>query len=146
MSKKELPSVTSRPLTYIHKIPILKTQPFWEKLKEGEIYATKCKKCGKLYYPPQVDCPECLASDVEWIKLSEEAKLETYTQVLTRPQSFENYEPYIIAIASTSEGVKIMGWLEGVKLEEIKVGMKLKATGGLLEDGYHIIKFTKAYF
>jgi uncharacterized OB-fold protein len=105
MSKaKELPSVISRPLTYIHKIPILKTQLFWEKLKEGEIYATRCKKCKKLYYPPQADCPECLASEIEWIKLSGEATLEAYTQVQARPQRFENYEPYIIAIAATRGG------------------------------------------
>lgn len=140
----ELPSITSRPLTFVHKIPILKTKLFWEKLKEGEIYATRCKKCGKLYYPPQVDCPECLSSDVEWVKLCGEATLEAYTFVHVKPQGFEKYPPYIIAIAATPEGVKIMGWLEGLKLEEIKVGMKLKATSMVLDDGYAVIKLTKA--
>ena len=140
---EEFPSITSRPLTYIHKIPILKTQIFWEKLKEGEIYATKCKKCGKLYYPPQVDCPKCLSSNIEWVKLSGELTLEAYTYVQVKPQGFEKYEPYIIAIATTPEGIRIIGWMEKIKLEEIKIGMKLKAIAKILEDGFPIIKFMK---
>jgi uncharacterized OB-fold protein len=140
---KEIPFVTSRRLTYAHKIPILKTQLFWEKLKEGEIYATKCKKCGRVYYPPQADCPECLTSEIEWFKLSDEATLETYTQVQARPQGFEQHEPYIIAIATTADGVKIAGRLENVKLEDVKVGMKLKTGTRILEDGYVTITFKK---
>jgi len=144
MSKaKELPSIISRSLVYVHEIPIAKTQLFWEKLKEGEIYATKCRKCGKLYYPPQADCPQCLASDIEWIKLSEEATLEAYTHVQARPQGFNQYEPYIIAVARTSEGVRIMGWLEDMKLEDIKVGMKLKASTRIQSNGYPVIRFTR---
>lgn len=138
---KEPASITSRPITYTHKIPIAKTQTFWEKLKEGKICATKCKKCGKIYYPPQVDCPQCLTSEIEWIELGEEAVLETYTHVHARPQGFTQYEPYIIAVAKTSEGVKVMGWLEGVKPAEVKVGMKLKMATKTLQDGYITIVF-----
>ena len=42
----------------------------------------------------------------------------------------QQYEPYTIAIVKTEEGVKLMGWLEGVELEEIKVGMKLEMGAG----------------
>ena len=140
---KEIPWTPSRPLTYTHKIPILKTQMFWEKLKDGEIYATRCRKCGRLYYPPQADCPECLTSDVEWFKLSDEATLETYTRVQARPQGFEQREPYVIAIATTTDGVKIAGTLENVNVENVKVGMKLKTGTRILEDGYVTITFRK---
>ncbi|MGB9672184.1 MAG: Zn-ribbon domain-containing OB-fold protein [Candidatus Norongarragalinales archaeon] len=138
---KEPASITSRPITYTHKIPVAKTKIFWEKLREGKICTTKCKKCGSLYFPPQVDCPQCLTSEVEWLELGEEAVLETYTHVQTRPQGFTQYEPYIIAVAKTSEGVKVMGWLEDVKPTEIKVGMKLKMATKTLPDGYITIVF-----
>lgn len=139
--KKELPSIDSRPLTYAHKIPILKTQKFWEGLKKGEIYAVKCVRCEKLYFPPQTDCPICLASEVEWIKLNKTVVLETFTQVHVKPQGFTQYEPYTIAIAKTKEGVKVMGWLENIKLEEIKIGMKLEMNVKTLQDGYITITF-----
>ena len=138
---KENPSITSRPITYTHKVPILKTRQFWQKLEKGEIYATKCRKCGKLYYPPQGDCAHCLSSNVEWVKLSKQATLETYTHALQRPAGFNQYEPYIIAIARTRDGVHVMGWLEDAKLEDIKIDMKLEISIRKLTDGFPVITF-----
>jgi len=138
---EELPSITSRPITFIHKVPVFKTRLFWEKLKEGKVYATKCRKCGKVYYPPQGDCAPCLSSDIEWVELSKDAVLETYTHALQRPAGFDQYEPYIIAIARTKDGVRVMGWLEGIKPEEVKVGMKLEMSTRKLPDGFLVITF-----
>ena len=138
---EETPSITTRSITFTHKVPIIKTRRFWEKLREGEVYATKCRKCGRFYYPPQGDCAHCLSSDVEWVKLSREAILETYTHALQRPAGFDQYEPYTIAIAKTKDGVRVMGWLEDVKLEEVKVGMKLEMSTRKLPDGFLVITF-----
>lgn len=135
---KEPPSIVSRSITYSHKIPVSKTQVFWEKLKKGKIFATKCKMCGELYYPPQADCPRCLTSEVEWAELSNTVTLETYTYVQVKPQGFTQYEPYTIAIGRTMEGVKVMGWLEHEKPE---VGIELKVTTKMLPDGYPVVVF-----
>lgn len=135
------PSITSRPITFTHTVPILKTRRFWEKLEEGDVYATKCRKCGRLYYPPQSDCAHCLSSDVEWTKLNKEVILETYTHMLQRPAGFNQYEAYTIAISRTKDGVRVMGWLEDVKLEDVKVGMKLEMSTRKLTDGFLIITF-----
>ena len=142
MSKTfEYPSMKSRTLTLTHDIPISKTKIYWEGLKEGKVQATKCKKCGQLYYPPQVDCPHCLTSDVEWIQLFD-GTLETFTQASLKPQGFNHYEHnYIIAIASTAEGVKVMGWLEDIDLNDTKVGMPVKITAKTMPDGFPAILF-----
>ena len=29
------------------------------RLEEGKIYATRCTNCGRLYFPPNADCPNC---------------------------------------------------------------------------------------
>jgi len=138
---EENPSIPSRSITLTHKVPILKTRRFWEKLEKGEVYATKCKKCGKLYYPPQGDCAHCLSSDVEWVKLNKEVILETYTHALQRPAGFNQYEPYIIAIARTGDGIRVMGWLEDIKPEDVRVGMKLEMSTRKLPDGFLVITF-----
>ncbi len=144
MSKREEPpAIVSRKLVYEHRIPVSKTKVFWDGLKDGVLYATRCKKCGKIYYPPQADCIECLASDVEWVKLSSEGTLVTYTQNVYAPQGFTHYgKPYIIAIAETPEGVKVMGWLEGVDVRDAKVGMRVKITPKVQDDGFPVIVFT----
>jgi len=142
MSKTfEYPSMKSRTLTLTHNIPISKTKTYWEGLKEEYVYATKCKKCGRVYYPPQVDCPNCLTSDVEWIQLLE-GSLETFTQVYLKPQGFTHYEHnYIVAIAKTVEGAKVMGWLEDMDVKTVKVGTSVKITATTMPDGFPAVIF-----
>ena len=142
MSKPELPIITSRTLTYTHQIPILRVKKFWDGLKEGKIYATKCKKCGEIYYPPQADCTSCLTSDMEWIEVPNEGYIETFVASYLKPQGFEHYEtPYIIAIARTESGIKVMGFLEKVDYKEVKPGMKVKITSRIQNDGFPAIIF-----
>jgi len=135
------PTLRSRPLTLTYEIPISKTHRFWNGIKEGKIYTTKCKKCGKLFFPPVADCPTCLSSDIEWVELGTEAEIETFTQVLVLPATFQNNEPYTIAIARLKEGVRVLAWLKDAKLEETKVGMKVKLAPKVSSEGMLTYEF-----
>lgn len=142
MAKEAFPTMDSRKLIYSHKIPISKTKIFWDGLKEGKIYATKCKECGEIYFPPQADCNKCLSSNVEWIQLSDIGVVETFVASYLKPQGFEHYEvPYIIAIVRTNENVKIMGFIQEHDYKDIKVGMKVKITSKIQDDGFPAIIF-----
>ncbi len=137
--KVEYPTVKSRTLTLTHDIPISKTKKYWENLRNGKVYALKCMKCSKVYYPPQADCPECLTSQMKWIQLSE-GEIETFTKVSLKPQGFEQHkEDFIIAIAKTPEGAKVMGWLENINVENIKLGTRVKITAKTMHDGFPAI-------
>jgi len=136
-----LPTIKSRKLTVIHNIPISKIEKFWRGLKEGKVYATKCKKCGAIHFPPAADCSKCYSSDMEWIELSNEAELETFTHVMVRPATFQHYEPYTVAIGRLKEGVKVLAWLTGAKLSEIKVGMKVKLVAKVTPEGEPTYEF-----
>lgn len=151
MSKKEeKPFITSRPLTLIYKLPISKTLPFWEGLKQGKFLTTKCKNCGRLLFPPQADCPSCYSSEMEWVELSKEAELLTATAVMVKPSSFAQEETYIVAVAKLKEGPKAVGWLKGVKpdpaelKEKIKPGMKLKVETVVPKEGSPYYVFVPA--
>ena len=121
-----MPSIRSREIKIVQNIPISKSSKFWEGLKKGKVYATKCVKCGKLHFPPSADCSECLSSEMDWIELSSEAEIETFTHIVVRPTSFQQYKPYTVAIGKLKEGVKVLAWLTGFKMSEIRVGMKVK--------------------
>lgn len=121
-----MPSIRSRRVEIVQEIPISKDIKFWEGLKQGKIYATKCQACGKLYFPPNVDCPDCLTNELDWIELSSEAEIITFTHVVIRPTTFQENKPYTVAIGKLKENVKVLAWLTGFKLSEIKVGMKAK--------------------
>ncbi|MGB9740339.1 MAG: Zn-ribbon domain-containing OB-fold protein [Candidatus Bathyarchaeia archaeon] len=130
-----MPSIKSREIKIVQEIPISKTLRFWEGLKNGKVYATKCAKCGKIYFPPVADCPECLTSNMEWTELSNEAEIETFTHVVARPTSFLQSKPYTVAIGRLKEGVRVLAWLTGFKLSQVKVGMKVKLTAKTTPEG-----------
>lgn len=138
-----MPSIKTREIKIVQEMPISKTLKFWEGLKQGKVYATKCTKCGKLYFPPTADCPDCLSSDFNWIELSSEAEIETFTHVVVRPTSFQQYKPYTVAIGKLKEGVKVLAWLTGFKLSEIKVGMKVKLVAGVTPEGNPTYEFVR---
>lgn len=110
-----------------------KVVDFMKHLEEGEIAATKCKVCGRLYFPPRADCIDCLSSDVEWISLSGRGKLITYTTAYFAPAGFE--APYTLAVAELEEGVRVFTRIgKDVKEDEMEIGMNVKLVPVRLAD------------
>jgi uncharacterized OB-fold protein len=138
-----MPTLRSREIKIVQKIPTSKTLKFYEGLKEGKVYATKCKDCEKVYFPPMVDCPECLTTGLDWVELSSDAEIETFTHVVIRPTTFQQYKPYTVAIGRLKEGVKVLAWLTGFKLSEVKVGMKAKLVAKATPEGNATYEFTR---
>ena len=138
-----MPTLRSREIKIVQEIPTSKTLKFYEGLKEGKVYATKCKDCEKVYFPPMVDCPECLTTGLDWVELSSDAEIETFTHVVIRPATFQQYKPYTVAIGRLKEGVKVLAWLTGFKLSEVKVGMKAKLVAKATPEGNATYEFTR---
>ena len=138
-----MPTLRSREIKIVQEIPTSKTLKFYEGLKEGKVYATKCKDCEKVYFPPMVDCPECLTTGLDWIELSSDAEIETFTHVVIRPTTFQQYKPYTVAIGRLKEGVKVLAWLTGFKLSEVRVGMKAKLIAKVTPEGNAIYEFVR---
>jgi hypothetical protein len=78
---------------------------------------------------------------VEWVELSNEAEIETYTHIVVRPGSFEHFKPYTVAIGKLKEGVRVLAWLTDIKLSEIKIGMKVKLIAKITQDGTPTYEF-----
>ncbi len=142
--KRQGPTIDSIPLIYRHKIPISKTHKFWQGLAEGRIRATRCGTCGSIYFPPQDDCPKCMVSGLEWIDLPNRGTIETYTKVYAKPQGYEHFDPYIVAIANVGTA-RIIGWLLGVDDEKnVRVGMTVEVGVVEVEQGKLVPVFRPA--
>jgi uncharacterized OB-fold protein len=138
-----MPTLRSRTLALTQEIPISKTLRFWEGLKEGKVYATKCKECGEIQFPPVADCYKCPSSQVEWIELGADAEIETFTHIVIRPTSFQHHKPYTVAIGRMKEGVRVLAWLTGFKFSEVRIGMKVKLIAKTSEDGNPTYEFIR---
>ena len=111
-----------------------KVADFVTYLDQGKVMATRCKKCQASYFPPRMDCPTCLISDMEWFEIKGKGKLVTYTVVNYGPTGFEDDTPYILAISDFG-GIRILGRLSrDIKEGDIKLGMELKVVSIKLPD------------
>jgi len=122
-----------------------KTEEFVTYLEQGKVMTTRCKKCGTQYFPPKMDCPKCLLSDVEWVKIDNEGKLVTYTVVHYGPSGFEDEAPYTLAIGDFGDSLRIFGRLnKDIEESDIKPGMGLKMVPVKLPEDRITYEFQKA--
>ena len=120
-----------------------KTADFISYLEAGKVMATRCKKCGRSYFPPRMDCPTCLSSDVEWFEVKGKGKLLTYTKVNYGPSGFEADAPYTLALGEFG-GVRILGRLSrDIGEKDIEVGMSLTVSPVKLPDNRIAYEFKK---
>src|SRR3972149_4929628 len=114
---------------------ITKTNDFITHLEEGKITGTKCRACGKVFFPPRADCYGCLSSDMEWFPVSGTGKLITYSKLQYAPVGFEGDLPYSIALLDYGTH-KVFGRLAAdLQEDEVKVGMEMKAKVNRLPNG-----------
>jgi hypothetical protein len=125
----------SRPITFIFELPTEKLREFWDGLEKGKVYASKCKKCGHITFPPTADCSNCFNQEMEWVDIQGEGEIETFTHIVIRPPSFQNHPTYTVAVARMNAGVKVLAWLKSAKLSDVKVGAKVRLAPVQSEDG-----------
>ena len=121
-----------------------KTEEFLNYLEQGKVMTTRCKKCGTTYFPPKMDCPACIDSEVEWFEIKGDGKLLTYTVVHYGPSGFEDEAPYTLGIGEFEGGLKVFGRLsKAIKENEVKTGMGIKVVPAKLSDEKIAYEFVK---
>jgi uncharacterized OB-fold protein len=100
---------------------------FAEYLEVGKIQGTKCLDCGCVEFPPRAYCRRCLSDKWEWVPLSGDCNLVTYTKVEAAPAAFKEEAPYLLGLAEFLEGSKVFAWIDrSISESDVKVGMRLK--------------------
>ena len=114
-----------------------------EFLNEKKIMGTLCKECNHIDLPPRQICSKCLSTDVEWKELSQNGKIETFTNihVSTTPfiqRGYDMKHPHYYAIVKLPEGPMISAQLVGFdpsKPETVEVGTPVTASFILTKEG-----------
>ncbi len=111
-----------------------KVDDFVAGLKEGKIKGTRCKICNELYLPPRAGCSACLTDDMDWVDMSGEGKLLTFTKLYFGPSGFEDSTPYTLGIVDLDDGGRLLGILEGFDDESIELGIKVKVVPKIVNE------------
>lgn len=123
-------------LRYI--LPVKSIIEFFESLKNGVMKTTRCRECGTIYFPPQIDCPRCKARNMEWIRIEEEGELVTWSVINVKPLTFSHHSDYIVGIVRMPQGFNILAWIRGADPAKLAPGIKMRLRIGRRDDENYI--------
>jgi len=115
--------------------PYTKVTDFADYLKDGQLMASRCQKCGATSFPPRADCEVCMSGDFEFVEVSGQATLHTFTRIVAAPTGFEDMAPYVVGVVDLEEGGRALAWFgETIEEEEIEIGMALQLVPRIFEE------------
>ncbi|MFO0692834.1 MAG: OB-fold domain-containing protein [Polyangiales bacterium] len=120
-------------------------QGWFTSTPEGpSLLGTRCVKCGTYFFPKEKTfCrnPGCAGTEFEEVPLSRTGTLWSYTNAgYQPPEPFIPaklpFEPFAIAaVTLEKEKLSVLGMcVEGVRCEDLKVGMKMELVLGTLHE------------
>lgn len=104
---------------------------FRESLKEGRFTIQKCSDCGTHIYHPRVLCTNCGSDQLEFVEPSGSGTVYSVTVVRRR---LERGGPYNVCLVDLDEGPRIMSRVEDIPHDDVKIGMKVTAFVGDMDD------------
>ena len=121
------------------------TRPFWDAAKRHELVMPRCKTCDHLFFYPRSECPRCLSSDLEWVPVSGQARLHSFT-IVHQPANpaFRDDVPYIYAVVQLLEGPRMVSNLVECEHDAVEVDMPLVAVFDDVTPEWTLVKFKPA--
>jgi hypothetical protein len=103
---------------------------FLDGLKEGELWARKCNKCGRTLIPPRMYCEEDFVPTDEWVRVRDTGTVNTFSISYVNNDASRRKKPVLVSVVDidgTSPGMGILHFLGEVEPKKVEVGMKVRA-------------------
>jgi uncharacterized OB-fold protein len=99
----------------------------WREMPQRYRYeAAKCKKCGKIFFPPRLICSACGSKTFDNIVLSRNGKVLTYTIIRVPPSQFKDEAPYAMGVVELEGGGRLTAQIVDCDFDKIRIGMPIK--------------------
>jgi uncharacterized OB-fold protein len=115
------------PLIYKpYPVPDAETAPFWEAVAAGRLDLQRCRSCHRHVFYPRSLCPHCGGVDLDWVTVSGNGTVYSFTVVHRAPAEFQAEAPYVVALVELEEGVRMLTRLVEVEPAEVRVAMPVE--------------------
>ena len=121
------------PVTSVSESPMLPlitpdTAFFWAGIAAGELRIQRCANCGALRHPPGPMCPACgEAADRGYAVAAGTGEVFSYV-VHHHPPVPGKRLPMVVALVQLPEGVRMVGEMPGVRPDQVRIGLPVRAT------------------
>jgi len=121
------------------------TRPFWEAARRHELFMPRCTMCDYVFFYPRSECPRCLSTNLEWVKVSGRARLHSFT-VVQQPANaaFREDVPYVYAVVQLDEGPRLVSNIVQGDIDALRVDMPLEAVFDDVTPEWTLVKFRPA--
>ena len=121
------------------------TRPFWEAARRHELHMPRCTTCDYVFFYPRSECPRCLSTHLEWVKVSGRARLHSFT-IVQQPANaaFRDDVPYVYAVVQLDEGPRLVSNIVQCDINALRVDMSLEAIFDDVTPEWTLVKFRPA--
>jgi len=121
----------SRPLPALDNV----SSTYWSAAAEGRLLIQHCPQCGTYQFYPRAMCTEC-GADTEWVEASGRGTVYTFTVIRQNgSEPFRSELPYVVAMIALEEGPRMMGNVTGCPIDDVSIGMPVRAYIAAAEPG-----------
>jgi uncharacterized protein len=82
-----------------------------------------------------------MSDNLEWVTVSGEGLVYAFTITRRLPSNFEGQAPYIVASIELLEGVRILANIRMPRVDEVYIGMPVKAIFEKVSEGKLLVQF-----
>jgi uncharacterized protein len=103
---------------------------FLDGLKDGELWARGCHKCGRVLIPPRMYCEEDFRPTDEWVRVRDTGTVNTFSISFVNNDASRRKDPIVVSVIEidgASPGMGILHLLGEVEPSKVKIGMKVEA-------------------
>jgi uncharacterized OB-fold protein len=88
--------------------------------------ASRCKGCGKVFFPPRLICDKCKSREFETFRMKRTGKLLTHTVIRTPGDEFAGLAPFVVGVVEMDDGVRLTAQVADVALDEVRIGLPVQ--------------------
>ncbi len=109
-------------------LPDSDSRLYWEGLKQGELRIQRCDTCARHVFYPRSICPHCSSQQLSWVTASGKGTIYSYTVVHQAYGPFAGDVPYVIALVTLAEDVRMMTRLVDAPREQVRIDAPVHVT------------------
>ncbi len=91
-----------------------------------KLVGKKCTACGQYMLNPSFACANCGSDRIEEFQFKGIGEIYTFTVVMMGFGHLASRAPYVLAIVSLEEGLKVLTIVEDIDKDKAAIGIKVK--------------------
>jgi uncharacterized protein len=124
---------------HVNYTPFTRVSDFADRLKDGFLMASRCRRCGEQSFPPRADCASCGGREFDFVEISGRGVLHSFTRIVASPTGFHRQAPYTLGLVDLAEGGRALaGFGDTIEDSSIAIGMELQLVPWVVEDSEDI--------